>query len=320
MSRSPTRTTRPPSRLGSTATSSSTRPPVNCSSLVVRASSSAGVSSAAEVALARVMPWRWLSSRRNSAATRGSCSIRRRCNMSRIRLSTGRLTAFESAFSTSASRSSRATAGLDSMRATRSSPSAAAAPSSSERQASTVPSRRATSKAASAYRRAAVSRPAISAPSVLRSVHGGPAQELVDQPPLAGVGHRLADDLAGREEGQVGDFGPHVGDRTDLLGLDVGGGPDAHPLELLPGRGDVRIACLLGDLLGTGQDVIRLAARLAEGGHALGLRVLAIAAGLLGVLESLFDPRLPVGEHRRDRLERERPDDHEEQDEVERAD
>ena len=49
-------------------------------------------------------------------------------------------------------------------------------------------------------------------------------------------------------------------------------------------------------------------------------RVLPIAPGLLGVLQALLDLGLAVAEHARHGLERERPDDHEEQDEVERAD
>ena len=98
------------------------------------------------------------------------------------------------------------------------------------------------------------------------------------------------------------------------------GRPDAQALELLAGRGDIRVARLLGDLLGAGQDLVRLAAGLAERGDALRLRVLAIAARLFGVLETLLDPILAVGQHLRHRLERERPDDDEEQDEVERAD
>jgi len=53
---------------------------------------------------------------------------------------------------------------------------------------------------------------------------------------------------------------------------------------------------------------------------ALRFGVLAIAPRLLGVLESLFDARLPVLEHARDRLEREGPDDREEQQEVGRGD
>ena len=107
---------------------------------------------------------------------------------------------------------------------------------------------------------------------------------------MALVGHRLADDLAGREEGQVGHLGPDVRDGTRLLGLDLRGGPDAQALELLAGRRDVRVARLLGDLLGAGQDLVRLTAGLAKGGDALRLRVLALAARLLGVLETLLDP------------------------------
>ena len=81
-----------------------------------------------------------------------------------------------------------------------------------------------------------------------------------------------------------------------------------------------RVAGLLGDLLGAGQDVVRLAARLGERGDALRLGALAVAAGLLGVLEALLDPLLAVGQHLRDGLERERPEDREEDDEVGRRD
>ena len=109
-------------------------------------------------------------------------------------------------------------------------------------------------------------------------------EELLDQPALALVGHRLADDRAGGREGEVGDLAADLGDRALLLGLDLRGRPLAQPLELLAGRGDVRVARLLGDLLGAGQDVVRLATGLAERGDALRLGALAVAARLLGVL------------------------------------
>ena len=64
---------------------------------------------------------------------------------------------------------------------------------------------------------------------------------------------------------------------------------DAQALELLAGRGDVRVTRLLGDLLGAGQDLVRLAASLGQRGDALRFRVLPIAPGLLGVLEALLD-------------------------------
>ena len=63
----------------------------------------------------------------------------------------------------------------------------------------------------------------------------------------------------------------------------------AHPLQLLAGGGDVRFAGLLGHLLGAGEDLVRLAAGLGEGGEPLLLRALAVAPGLLGVLEALLD-------------------------------
>ena len=47
--------------------------------------------------------------------------------------------------------------------------------------------------------------------------------------------------------------------------------------------------------------------------------VRGITAGS-GLAPALFDARLPLTEHRRDRLERERPNDHEEEQEVDRTD
>ena len=94
----------------------------------------------------------------------------------------------------------------------------------------------------------------------------------------------------------------------------------AQPLELFLGRGDVRVARLLGDLLGARQDLVRLTTSLGEGRDALGFGVLPIAPGLFGVLEPLLDPGLAIGQHPRHRLERERPDDREEQEEVGRRD
>ena len=135
-------------------------------------------------------------------------------------------------------------------------------------------------------------------------------------PRRAGAGarrQRFADDAAGGRERQVGDLAAQLADGALLLRLDLRGRPDAHPLELLAGRGDVRVARLLGDLLGARQDVVRLAARLGQGGDPLGLGALAVATGLLGVLEALLDPLLALVEHLRDGLERERVQDREEQ-------
>ena len=106
---------------------------------------------------------------------------------------------------------------------------------------------------------------------------------------------RFADDRPAAREGQVGDLAAKLPDRALLLRLDVRGGPDAHALELLAGGGDVRVARLLGDLLGADQDVVRLAAGLRQGGDPLGLGALAVATGLLGVLEALLDPLLALG-------------------------
>ena len=126
--------------------------------------------------------------------------------------------------------------------------------------------------------------------------------------------------LAGGLQGQVGDLGAKLTDRPDLLRLDIGGRAGAQALELLLGRGDVGVTRLLRDLLGARQDLVRLPASLGQGRDALRLRVLAIAPGLLRVLEALLDALLAVREHLRDGLERERPDDREEQQEVGRGD
>ena len=109
-------------------------------------------------------------------------------------------------------------------------------------------------------------------------------------------------------------------DGARLLRLDLGGGAVAHPVELVAGRGDVGVAGLLGDLLGARQDVVRLAAGLGQGRDALRFRALAVAARLLGVLEPLLDGRLAVVERLGQRLERERPDDGQEDQEVDGAD
>jgi len=70
--------------------------------------------------------------------------------------------------------------------------------------------------------------------------------------------------------------------------------------------------------LGARQDLVRLAARLGQGGKPLLLCALAILASLLGVLEALLDPRLAVAEHLRDGLEGKRPHEREEDGEVRR--
>ena len=105
------------------------------------------------------------------------------------------------------------------------------------------------------------------------------------------AGHVRADDLAGGGEGQVGDLGAQVGHGAELLGLDLGGRPLAQALELGLGRGDVGVAALLGDLLGTLEELARLAARLGQGLGALLLRVRPVRPGLLRVAQPLLDPR-----------------------------
>src|SRR5438094_573827 len=75
-------------------------------------------------------------------------------------------------------------------------------------------------------------------PSAVALLRGGRRrtgllEELLDEAALPLVGHRLADDAAGRPKGEIRDLGPEVGDRPLLLRLEIGAGPDADPLELL---------------------------------------------------------------------------------------
>ncbi len=115
------------------------------------------------------------------------------------------------------------------------------------------------------------------APSVLRPADAGAAQELVDEPSLAIVGHRLADDACRRRAARG--RRPRPGRRRSRgPSPPRSRRPRARASARAPRlrRGDVRVTRLLGDLLGAGQDVVRLATRLAERGDALGLRVLAI--------------------------------------------
>ena len=79
---------------------------------------------------------------------------------------------------------------------------------------------------------------------------------------LALPSHGLADDTAGRPEGEVGDLATHLGQGALLLALDLGDGLLAQPLELALRRGQLALAGLIGQLLGTLQDLVRLVPRL----------------------------------------------------------
>ena len=105
-------------------------------------------------------------------------------------------------------------------------------------------------------------------------------------------------------------------ERALLLRLDVGGRPDAQPLELLAGRGDVRVAGLLGDLLGAVDDLLRLAPGDGDRLGPFGRGRFALDARRFGVRQTLLDPGPSVGQHLRDGLGEERLEQGEEQDEV----
>ena len=57
------------------------------------------------------------------------------------------------------------------------------------------------------------------------AVDGAIGEELLDEASLAGLGHRLAHDLAGREQRQVGHLGAEIGEGAVAFGDDIGGRP-----------------------------------------------------------------------------------------------
>ena len=98
------------------------------------------------------------------------------------------------------------------------------------------------------------------------------------------------------------------------------GGPDAQALELLAGRGDIRVARLLGDLLGAGQDLVRLAAGLASvvmrscSAFSRSLRACSASLRPCSIFDLALASIVDTGLNANDQMS------DEEQDEVERAD
>src|SRR4029079_9264228 len=97
-------------------------------------------------------------------------------------------------------------------------------------------------------------------------------EEVLAEAALPIGAERRADDAAGSGQGEVGDLAAELADRALLLGVDLGRGALAQPLELGPPRGDVRVARILGDLLSAGQDVVRLATGFLKRRETVGLR------------------------------------------------
>src|SRR5258705_2658974 len=151
---------------------------------------------------------------------------------------------------------------------------------------------------------------------LLRRARRGVGEELLDEPALALVGHRLPDEPSRRLQREVGDLAAELGQGALLLRGDLVGGADAHPLELLARCRDVGVARLLGNLLGARQDVVRLATRLGEGRQALLLRGLAVVLRLLGVAQALLDALAAGGEEAAYLLAEGEVQDHREDDEV----
>ena len=142
----------------------------------------------------RRMPCRRLSRRRNSAATRGSCSIRPRRSMSWMRLSGGRpATRAQKVVSTmrhGLERDGRVGERVSDGRLTDESRRPPAPPPGIDR-AVTLGDLEGRLRVATSGRNPVW-------PSVPRVADRGAAEELIDETPLALVRHRLTDDRAGR--------------------------------------------------------------------------------------------------------------------------
>ena len=111
-----------------------------------------------------------------------------------------------------------------------------------------------------------------------------------------------------------------VGDRPDLLGLDLGRRALAHPLQLLAGRGDVRVALSWASFWARSR-ISRASRRAALSSADRGrLAGRALDPGLVGVVEALLDPRPALPQRHRDRLEDDEVQHREEDEEVEGRD
>ena len=252
--RSPTRTTRPPSRLGSTSTSSAMRPPVDCSSRAVRARTSSGVSGAALVAVAWVMPWRRSSRRRNSAATRGSSSIRPRRSSSRIEVRDA--CAGDAVPEQLGRRRSAASLERDGRVG-----EDVEGPLVAQRGCCHIelgaPTTRACRHAWPPRRRPRRNgaRRCFGEPSVRSrspSCVGGASRNSSTSRRCRSSVIVSPTTRPAAAQRQVGDLGAQLADGALLLGLDLGGRALAHPLELLTGRGDVGVAASPGRPSGRG--------------------------------------------------------------------
>ena len=107
---------------------------------------------------------------------------------------------------------------------------------------------------------------------------------------------RLADDLAGREQGQVGDLA-RTSARARSFSASMSAGPACAAARARRGSRRCRARALVGDLLGALEDLLRLAARLGQHGQALVGGRLALAARGVGVLQALLDARAALLEH-----------------------
>ena len=304
MSRSPIRTMSPPRSAGSTSVSSATRPPVSSSrrAATLRTSSSGSGRRARGGGVGQ--PVALVVEAGNSAATRGSCSIRPRRTRSRTRLRTGWLRSANtrSAASIRCSSGHRRVGERAHQRVVRRGGGGSVELATPDLDGPVAEPdlegglRVAARRGVAAGHQLAVSRRRPSRRAAARSRRGTPRRGAA-----RGRVYRLADDPAGRGEGEVGDLAAELGDRALLLGVDLGGRALAQPLELgLASRRCPRRASP-GRPSGRGPGCRSPRGEPPERREALGLGGLPVAARLLGVAQALLDPLPPLVQHPRQR-------------------
>src|SRR5262249_23073230 len=131
------------------------------------------------------------------------------------------------------------------------------------------------------------------------------ADRVLDQPPVIGVVEHLARDLRGRLERQLGDLVADLLESALRLGLDLP--PCFLEPSLAVGLRLVLDALPLrvGDAARLGEDVLRLAASLADQRSVLLEQVARFAASLVGLVERLADPLATLVDRLLDPAERE---------------
>ena len=129
-------------------------------------------------------------------------------------------------------------------------------------------------------------------------------ERLLDEPLLVVLVERLARDLLGREDRQVGDLVADLLDRAARLGLDVAPGLLHQLLALDPGLLERLALVDLAGLARAGDDLVGLRARLAQPLAVLGEQLVGLGPRALGGVDRLLDRVLALVERLGDARER----------------